>query len=215
MTKVRVLLAEDHKLVRAGIKALLQGIPWVEVVAEAANGQEAIDLATSYQPDIVLMDISMPKLNGLEAIQMIKKLPDIQVIVLSMHTNKEYVWQALRAGASGYVIKDADVDELEFAIRMVKQEQVYLSPQISKQVVQQYLGRPDELTDFERLTPRQRQILQLVAEGYTTKQIAEELHLGVKTVETHRTQLMQQLDIHDVTGLVRYAIRMGLVNLEE
>lgn len=215
MNKVSVLLADDHNLVRAGIKALLQAIPWTEVVAEAANGQEAIDLATSHQPDIVLMDISMPKLNGLEAIQAIKKLPGVHVIVLSMYTNKEYVWQALRAGASGYVIKDADVDELEFAIRMVKQDQVYLSPQVSKQVVQQYLGHPDKFTDFERLTPRQRQILQLVAEGYTSKQIAEELKVGVKTVETHRTQLMQQLDIHDVTSLVRYAIRTGLVNLEQ
>ncbi len=214
MTKIRVILVEDHHLVRAGIRALLQSIAWIEVVAEAADGQQAIELITTHQPDIVLMDITLPRLNGLEAVQAIKDFPNVRVIMLSMHTSKEYVWQALRAGAAGYVIKDADIDELEFAMKSVAQGQLYLSPTISKHIVSDYLWRSGEPTAFERLTPRQRQILQLIAEGYTTKQIAESLQIGIKTAETHRTQLMQQLDIHDVAGLVRYAMRMGLVSTD-
>lgn len=215
MDKIRILLAEDHNLVRAGIKSLLRDISWVTVVAEADDGQEAINLAKAEQPDVVLLDISMPKLNGLEALKTLKQNSKLRIIILSMHTSKEYVLQALRAGASGYVIKDADLEELEFALKAVMQDQFYLSPQVSKHIVMDYVWRNEEPGPFDRLTPRQRQILQLIAEGRTTKQIAESLQLGVKTVETHRLQLMQQLDLHDVTGLVRYAIRMGLISAED
>lgn len=212
MNTTRILLAEDHNLVRAGLRALLQNLTWIEVVAEASDGQEALELIKTLLPDIVLMDITMPRLNGLEATRAVKQFPTVNVIILSMHTTKEYVRQALRAGAKGYLIKDAGVEELEFAIKAVLQGQLYLSPAISKHVINDYLWGLDEPTSFERLTPRQHQILQLVAEGYTTRQIAENLQIGVKTVETHRTQLMQQLDIHDITGLVRYAVKMGLVS---
>ncbi|HEX2916678.1 MAG TPA: response regulator transcription factor [Chloroflexia bacterium] len=215
MNTIQVLLAEDHNLVRAGIRSLLEKITWVKVVAEADDGQEAVELVQQYQPDIVLMDITMPRLNGLEALRIIKQNPNIKVVILSMHTSKEYVWQALRLGATGYVIKDADIEELEFALKAVVQGQLYLSPPVSKHLVNDYLWRVGEPSSFEQLKPRQRQILQLIAEGRTTKQIAEELNIGVKTAETHRMQLMQQLDIHDVTGLVRYAIKMGLVSPDD
>ena len=215
MSVTRVLLAEDHKIVRAGIKALLQNLGWVEVIGEAADGYEAVELANLHRPDVVLMDITMPRLNGLEAIQAIKQVPEVQVIILSMHTSKEYVLQALRAGATGYVIKDADIEELEFAIKAVSKNQLYLSPTVSKHLIADYLWRVGEPTSFERLTPRQRQILQLIAEGSTTKQIAETLQISLKTAETHRSQLMEHLDIHDIAGLVRYAVRMGLVSSDE
>lgn len=211
---VRVLLAEDHTLVRAGIKALLQGLNWVEVVAEAENGHEALRLAEQHQLDVVLMDITMPGMNGLEALRLMKQnYPGVRIIMLSMHTSEEYVLQALRAGATGYLLKDAGIAELELAIKSVSMGQSYLSPMVSKHVIGNYIQRlGGETNSLERLTPRQRQILQLIAEGYTTRQVADKLNISVKTVETHRSQLMHHLDIHDITGLVRYAIRMGLVS---
>jgi DNA-binding NarL/FixJ family response regulator len=212
-TPVRVLLAEDHTLVRAGIRALLQGLSWVEVVAEAGDGREALQLIETHQPNIVLMDITMPGINGLEATRETRKFPEVKVIILSMHTSEEYVWQALRAGAVGYLLKDAGTAELELALRAVAQNQNYLSPAVSKHVISDYIERVNGKTSsYTRLTPRQRQVLQLIAEGYTTKQIAEKLNISVKTVETHRTQLMEQLEIHNVMGLMRYASQMGLVN---
>ncbi len=210
---IRVFLAEDHNLVRAGIRSLLEDLPWVQVVAEAGEGREALRLIEQHQPDIVLLDISMPGMNGLEAARAIRQFPNIRVIMLSMHASEEYVWQALRAGATGYLLKDAGTAELELAIRSVSMGQSYLSPAVSKHVIGDYIQRVGgEPSSLERLTPRQRQILQLIAEGHTTKQIAENLNISVKTAETHRAQLMNQLSIHDVTGLVRYAIRMGLVS---
>ena len=221
MKPTRVLLAEDHALVRAGIRALLQNLTGVQVVAEASDGREALRLVKTYQPDVVLMDIAMAGLNGLEATARVtKEFPAVRVIILSMHSTEEYVAQALRAGAAGYLLKDAAAAELELAVTSVARGETYLSPAVSKHVIADYLrragggaARGDEGTPSPTalLTPRQREILQLIAEGHSTKEIAALLHLSVKTVETHRMQLMARLDVHEVAGLVRYAIRVGLV----
>ncbi len=213
MTSMRVVLADDHTLFRAGLRALLEQLPDVQVVAEARDGREAVHMVETHHPDLVLMDIAMPGLNGLEATRrLVKEFPAIRVLILSMHKSEEYVWQALRAGAAGYLLKDADLAELALAITAVTRGETYLSPPISKHLIREYVQRVGaEETTLERLTPRQREILQLIAEGHTTKAIAERLGLGVKTVETHRTQMMERLDIHDIAGLVRYAIRMGMV----
>jgi len=213
MDTIRLLLADDHRLMRAGLRALLQSLAHVQVVAEAGNGYEALELAEQHQPDIVIMDIGMEGLNGLEATARMAKLtPAPRVIVLSMHANEEYVRRALQAGATGYLLKGAEPSELEFAIQAVMRGETYLTPAVSKQVVQDYLQggavKPDPLRD---LTPRQREVLQLIAEGQSTKEIAYKLNLSVKTVEAHRGELMNRLDIHDVAGLVRFAIRTGLV----
>ena len=187
MKTTRVLLADDHALVRAGIRALLEKMTGIEVVAEAGDGREALARAT-------------------------KKFSAVKVIILSMHANKEYVLQALRAGACGYLLMDAAVAELELALRAVTRGEIYLSPRISKRVIDSYLERLGNERPFrEELTPRQREIVQLIAEGKSTKEIAFLLTISVKTVEAHRAQLMERLDIHDVAGLVRYAMRMGLV----
>jgi DNA-binding NarL/FixJ family response regulator len=198
---------------RAGIRSLLEKIPGVEVVGEAADGREAVALVKSTSPNMVLMDIAMAGLNGLEATARIRKeFPRVRVIILSMHANEEYVLQTLRAGAAGYLLKDSATAELELAIHAVARGDTYLSPAISKRVIDDYLGRTSGQKSFaEQLTPRQREILQLIAEGKSTKEIAYLLNLSIKTVETHRTQLMDRLDIHDVPGLVRYAMRIGLV----
>ena len=212
---IHVLLAEDHVLVRAGIRALLQRLPDVVVVGEASTGREALALAGTLHPDIVLMDISMPDLNGLEAAaRLTRDEPRTRIIILSMHAAEEYVRQALKAGAAGYVLKDAVPAELELAIRAVARGETFLSPGVSRQVMEGYVsGRGVETPHaLERLTPRQREVLQLVAQGKSTKDIAFDLGLSVKTVETHRAQLMDRLDIHDVAGLVRLAVRMGLVD---
>jgi DNA-binding NarL/FixJ family response regulator len=221
---IRVLLADDHTLVRAGIRSLLEGLKGIEVVAEASNGREALHLVETTRPDVVLMDIAMSQLNGLEATEYIaNEFPQVHVIILSMHANEEYVWQALRAGASGYLIKDAGTVELELAIHSVAGGEMYLSPPISKNVIMDYINRTGGdkekgeqiIAPLERLTLRQREILQLIAEGDTTQQIAEILNISVKTVETHRTQLMERLDIHDIAGLVRFAIRVGLIRSDD
>jgi DNA-binding NarL/FixJ family response regulator len=213
MKPIRVLLADDHALVRAGFRALLQSLPDMEVVAEAGDGREALRLIKLHQPDVVLMDIGMPGLNGLEAAARVtEESPQIQVIILSMHATEEYVLRALRAGAAGYLLKDAGTAELDLAIRAVMRGETYLSPAVSKHVIAGYIQRVSrEPNSFEQLTPRHREILQLIAEGQTTKEIAQTLDLSIKTVETYRTQLMDRLDIHDIAGLVRYAIRMGLI----
>jgi DNA-binding NarL/FixJ family response regulator len=210
---LRVLLAEDHTLVRAGIRSLLKDLPGIEVVGEAGDGREALRLVKLLQPDVVLMDVGMPRMNGLEATaRLAKELPNVRVIVLSMHAHEEYVWQALRAGAAAYLLKDAGTSELELALKAVARGETYLSSAVSKHVVDAYVRRSgDEPPQRQPLTPRQREILQLVAEGRTTKEIASTLDLSVKTIEAHRTQLMDRLGIHDVAGLVRYAIRTGLV----
>ncbi len=220
MNLIRVLLVDDHHLVRAGLRTLLQQMPGTEVMGEASNGREALECIKADQPDVILMDITMAEMNGLVATaQVTHDFPQIRAVMLSMHANKEYVTQALQAGAAGYLLKDADPTELELAIRAVVRGEKYLSPAISTHVIADYLQRaggmlhrPEvDTVPHDPLTLRQREILQLIAEGNTTKEIAAKLTLSVKTVETHRTQLMERLDIHDIAGLVRYAIRTGLV----
>jgi DNA-binding NarL/FixJ family response regulator len=216
MNLTRVLLADDHALVRAGIRALLEKIPRVEVVGEAGTGREALELVRSTLPNIVLMDIAMTELGGLEALPRITKdFPSVKVIILSAHASEEYVIRALREGASGYMLKDAATTELELAINSVIQGKIYLSPSISRTVIDDYLQRVGgAVSPLEQLTSRQREILQLIAEGKNVKEIAADLDVSIKTVESHRLQLMDRLNIHDVPGLVRYAIRNGLVSAE-
>lgn len=210
MKPIRILLADDHDLVRAGIRSLVRGVEGMEVVAEAGDGREALRLVRIHQPDVVLMDIAMPGLNGLDATARIVKVsPQPAVIILSMHATREYVLEALQAGASGYVLKNAAVDELETAIRTVARGGKYLTPSVSGQLIAGVTGASESAA--AALTQRQREVLQLVAEGRSTREIAELLHVSVKTVETHRAQLMDRLGIYDVAGLVRYAIRTGLV----
>jgi len=216
MSAIRILLADDHTLVRAGWRALLESLPEVKVVAEAADGHEALAFAKAHEPHVVLMDVAMSGLNGLETTaRLVKDFPDVRVIVLSMHANEEYIWQALRAGASGYLLKSASTAELETALQAVGRGETYLDPAIARRVIAGYLsGAAQKKSSIEQLSPRQREILQLIAEGRSTKEIAFLLNLSAKTVETHRAQVMERLDIHDVPGLVRYAIRQGLVSAE-
>jgi DNA-binding NarL/FixJ family response regulator len=216
MNVTRVLLADDHVLVRAGIRTLLEKIPNVEVVGEASSGREALEMVKTRLPNLVLMDVAMAELGGLEALPRITKdFPGVKVLILSAHANEEYVIRALRTGAAGYMLKDAATTELELAVTSVAEGKTYLSPSISKTVISSYLDRVgDQISPLEQLTSRQREILQLIAEGKNTKEIASDLNISVKTVESHRLQLMDRLHIHDIPGLVRYAIRSGLVSAE-
>ena len=218
MTPFKILLVDNHTLVRAGIRALVEQIPNVLVVGEAGDGREALKLVEQYRPHLVLMDITMPVMNGLEAtVRLVKDFPGTRVVMLSVHTDEEYVLQALRAGAAGYLLKDAGRAELEIAVAAVARGETYLSPAVSRHVVGDYVRRTGSGLEgrLETLTPRQREILQLIAEGKSTKEIASVLDVSVKTVETHRAQLMERLDIHDVAGLVRYAIRTGVVTADD
>lgn len=211
---IRLLLADDHMLIRASLRSLLTEFTGIEVVAEAGDGREAFEMVGRHQPDVVLMDISMAGLNGLEATRLIRKeYSQVQVIVLSMHADERHVLQALRAGASGYILKESAPRELELAIESVARGKLFLSPTISRQVIEVFLGQASGQADpLDQLTPRQREILQLIAEGHSSKQIAHRLDASVKTIESHRASLMERLDIHDIAGLVRYAIRQGLVS---
>ena len=212
MTAIRVLLADDHSLVRAGIRSLLGAMADVQVVAEASSGEEALELAAREQPDVVLMDIAMKGITGLDAAaRMRERHPGVRVVILSMHSGEEYVLQALRAGAAGYLLKDAATGELELALRSVMRGESWLSPAVSRQVVEGYVQRAGAEAPPDVLTARQREVLRLVAGGKSTKEIAFFLNLSVKTVETHRAQIMERLGIRDVPGLVRYALRTGLV----
>jgi DNA-binding NarL/FixJ family response regulator len=212
MNAIRILIADDHALVRAGFRSLLEKLDNCEVVAEAGDGREALRLVGQWQPDVVLMDVKMPGLNGLEATARISRdYPNVCVVILSMYTNEEYVIQALRAGAVGYLLKDAAPTELQLAVQAAVRGEVYLSPLISKRVLQDYIQLVGGGGMLDALTARQREVLQLIAEGRTMKEIALLLQISVKTAEAHRAQLMERLDIHDVTGLVRFAIRVGLV----
>lgn len=215
MKPLRILLADDHALFRAGLRALLKELPDAQVIAEVGNGSDAVEFTRQHHPDVVVMDISMRGLNGLEATARIKsESPATRVIVLSMHDSEDYVAQALRAGACGYLLKDSAEPELELALSAVARGETYLSPRVSKPVVDAYVRSTGaECSPLGRLTARQREILQLIAEGHSTKAIAGRLRVSIKTVDAHRAQIMERLEIHDVPGLVRYAIRNGLVAL--
>jgi len=213
---VRVLLADDHKLVRAGFRAMLDSLGDVEIVGETGDGREALELIRQHRPDVALLDITMPSLTGLEvAARVANEMQNVRIIILSMHTTEDYIARAVRAGVSGYLLKNADPVELELALRAAVNGQMYMSPTVSKQLVDDYLRRmgPDAGPE-EQLTARQREILQLIAEGKSTKDIAVTLDLSIKTVETHRKDLMDRLGIHDVAGLVRYAIRAGIIKAD-
>ena len=195
---------------------MIENLAEIEIVGQASNGREALQLVEKIQPDVLVTDISMPEMNGFEAtLQVTKAFPKVRVLILSMHTSEEYVFQALRSGATGYLLKDAEVQEVEVAIRAVAGGATYVTPSVSKQVVEAYMQRlGSEVTMIDVLTARQREILQLIAEGNALKVIARKLGLSVKTVETHRVRLMDRLRIFDVPGLVRYAIRNGIIPRE-
>lgn len=211
---LRVMLVDDHPLVRAGIRGELEKFPQVEIVGEANDGYEALELVQTLLPDVVFMDISMPRLNGLDALARIRKeFPQVRVIILSMHDNDEYVWRAIRAGAAGYVLKRAATAELGQALRQVMKGEMYLCGEIAARFARKY---PQPATNglkspLERLTDRQREILQLIAESRNTKEIAEILRVSTKTVEYHRLRLMRTLHVHDVPGLVRLALKAGMI----
>ena len=218
MSAIKVLLAEDHTIVRKGIRALLDAVTDIEVVGEAENGREAVEKVGQLLPDVVLMDNTMPTLNGLEATRQIKKqFPEIMVLILTMHTDEEYIFQFLQAGASGYLIKKTAPKELVSAIKAVHRGDSFLSPSISRKVIDEYLRHVEETdkTDsYTQLTNREREVLQLIVEGLSNKEIAEQLHLSVKTIGNHRINLMEKLDIHNVSDLTKYAIRKGIIVIE-
>jgi DNA-binding NarL/FixJ family response regulator len=214
---IRVLLADDHTIVRQGVRLCLEAMGDIEVVAEAEDGQLAVQLATQLRPDVAVVDLTMPRLNGVEAIRQIRRdLPATEVVVLSVHDSEPYVVQALRAGAAGYVLKRNAATELAAAIRAAHDGQAYLHPSIARRVIDDYLSRipasEGAATEpHDRLTPREREVLQLAAEGHSTRAIAGLLCLSTKTVEHHRASLMTKLGLHGQTELVKYAIRSGLV----
>ncbi|HEU4400676.1 MAG TPA: response regulator transcription factor [Candidatus Polarisedimenticolia bacterium] len=214
--KIRVLLADDHTIVRQGLRAVLEKESDIEVVGEAADGHDAVRKTTALSPDVVVMDVTMPRMNGLEAMtRIVKDGLGAKVVALTMHSSEEYVYSCLKAGARGYVLKDSASSDLVQAIRTVRNGGTYLHPSISVQVVDEYLGRTDprlRLRHPDVLTSREREVLQLIAEGNTNKEIASLLVLSVKTIEAHRTRIMEKLKIHNVAGLTRYAIRRGITS---
>jgi len=212
----RIVLADDHMLVRAGLCKLLESIPGFEVVGQADNGEQVLEMVAQLAPDLVLLDIAMPQRNGLDACAELLRLhPRLRVIMLSMHHEQQYVRRALQNGAAGYLLKDSAPAELQTALETVLRDQPYLSPGASRSILGDMMGRlrtNERAADEPTLTPRQREVLKLVARGLSTKEVARELDLSIKTVDSHRSNLMNQLNIHDVAGLVRYAIRSGLIS---
>lgn len=218
MDKIRILLADDHTMVRSGIATLLQSIKEFSIVGEAEDGEDAVQKTGELRPTVVVIDLSMPKLSGIEATRIIKKrYPETNVLVLTMHENEEYVYQILKSGASGYVLKSAGKDELAAGIRAVARGERFFSPRISQLMAEGYVkrvekGSPDGPKGDVPLTRREREILALVASGLTNQQIADQLFISPRTVDTHRTNIMQKLDIHDLANLVRYAIEHGIIS---
>ena len=213
--KIRVVLVDHHTILRAGLRMLLNAQSDIEVVGEASDGKQGIAQALHHQPHVVLMDITMPEMSGIEATRQIKKvLPDVRVLILTMHENEAYLFQGLRAGASGYMLKEAADTELISAIRIVQSGRFYLSPLAQSIMVGDYLQRVrsgEEKDTYKDLTEREREILKLVAEGFTNNQIAEKLIISPKTVDTHRTHVMDKLNLHSRAELVKYAMRRGLL----
>jgi DNA-binding NarL/FixJ family response regulator len=215
---VRVILADDHTLVRAGIRALLEKLPEVKVIGEAGDGRAVLNLVKAQPPDVVLMDIAMPGLNGLEAAErMARDYPDVRIIILTMHDNEEYVMRALKAGVAGYLLKKSATAELETALHQVLHGEIYLCREISAHLNQKFplQGLVGRKSPLEQLTCRQREVLQLIAEGQNTKGIGDILKVSPKTVEYHRMKLMAGLNLHDIPGLVRFALRVGLIPEEK
>jgi DNA-binding NarL/FixJ family response regulator len=214
MSKIRVLLADDHAVLREGLRTLLSLQEDIDVVGEAENGQIAVEMAKQLRPDVIVMDIAMPTMDGLAATRVLKQeLPDARVLILSQHDNREYVFSILQGGAAGYVLKKSGGAEVVNAIRSVFTEGAYLPPGIAREVMDRYIQRPAEETGRPHLTEREKEVLRLIAEGKSNKDIAELLCLSVKTVMAHRTNIMEKLDIHSSTELVKYAIRQGIVSV--
>ena len=218
---IRILIADDHKIVCDGLKALLEAQPDMQIVAQAENGREAVKFAQKQKPDMVIMDVAMPDLNGLEAVrQILSSNPRIKVIALSMHADRRYVTGMLSAGASGYILKHCAFEELVHAIHVVLSNQVYLSPTIAAIVVHELAqsknprSQQSDSSSHRGLTTREREVLQLIAEGHSAREIAQRLHLSVKTIETHRRQMMEKLQIRSIAGLIKFAIREGLTTLD-
>jgi len=212
-----ILLADDHRMIRDGLRALLESEDDLEVVGEAENGRDAVRLVRNLAPDVVVMDISMPDLNGVEATrQVCRRCPDTRVIALSVHADRRFVTEMLKAGASGYLLKDCAFEELVRGIRTVVEGHTYLSPRIANAVVEGHVRAPASEAEptGSVLTAREREVLQLLSEGHGTKQIARHLHVSTKTIDTHRQHIMDKLDIHNVPELTKYAVREGLTTLE-
>jgi DNA-binding NarL/FixJ family response regulator len=215
---IRVIIAEDHNLVRQGIRVLVEQSGEVQVVAEASTGEEAVKLVTEYEPDVIIMDLSMPRLDGCQAAERILNLNvATRIIILSMHADTTLIQQLLRRGVKGYLLKDAVTDELMLAVRSVSQGKMFISPTISDSVMTMLLSPPDTDANSaaDLLTPREREVLQLVAEGHTNSSVANELSISVKTVEKHRANVMSKLEVTDLASLVREAIRKGLIFLDD
>ena len=213
---IKILLADDHRIMREGLRSLIEKEPDMEVIAEAEDGRRTVRLAGELSPDVAVVDISMPELNGIEAAnQITSKNPDVKVLALSMHSDEHFVMGMLRAGASGYLLKDCAADELCSAIRTVIADETYLSPRAASVVIQDYRRELSDATSSRvpELTPREREVLQLVSEGETSKRIASRLDVSVKTIQAHRQQIMDKLNIHTVAGLTKYAIQRGITSL--
>lgn len=213
---IRIIISDDHKIVRDGLKTLLQKQSEFEVVAELENGRSTVYMATKLLPDVIVMDIAMPDLNGIEATrQIVSSHKDIRIVALSMHSDKRFVSEMLKAGASAYLLKDCAFEELVTAIHTVMDDKIYLSPGIAGVVIDNYIRQttPAESSAFSRLSDREREVLQLLAEGKTTKEIAAHLFVSIKTVETHRSNIMEKLNIHNIAELTKYAVREGLTSL--
>lgn len=213
---IRVLLVDDHQIMLQGLRALLEKQPDMEVVAEAGEGRTALRLARDLAPDIIILDVAMPDLNGIETARMIvSEMSDIKIIALSMHSDRRFVVEMLKAGASGYLLKDCALEDLVRAIRVVMANQTYLSPEVAGTVVEEYVRKsPDgDASAFSILTAREREVLQLLAEGLSTKNVAARLHVSVKTIETHRQHIMEKLNTHSIADLIKYAVREGLTSL--
>jgi len=215
MAKIEVVVADDHAIVREGVRMILAREQDIEVVGEAGDGQQALDLVASLRPQVVIMDISMPGMGGIEATQRLKaKHPEVQVLALTMHEDETYVFQLLRAGAAGYVLKRAAAQDLVQGVRAAAKGEAFLYPSVARKVVEDYLKRVETGEERERydgLTTREKEILTLIAQGLSNQQIAEKLYISIKTVQTHRAHILEKLGLHDRTELVRYAIRKGLI----
>lgn len=213
---IRVLLVDDHIVLRDGLKSLLNHESDIEVIGDVGDGREAISAVESLRPDVILTDISMPGLNGIESVRMLRhEHPTLKIIILSMHSGQEYVLQSLQAGANGYVVKQADASEVLAAIRSVMAGGAYLSPTISKHLIDDYLSQTPEEISAPKLTTREREVAQLIAEGQSTREISETLTISVKTVETHRMNIMKKLNAKSATDIIKYALKKGWISLDD